>query len=76
MSSFEEKYLKALRSIEEILKANRQIKEELDTLRTMRQAEIDSYTTIQNEEFRKAYESLLQDKNAVAIRNQTLELEN
>jgi hypothetical protein len=48
MSSFEEKYMKALRSIEEILKANKQIKEELDALRTMRQAEIDSCTNIQN----------------------------
>lgn len=76
MSSFEEKYLKALRSIEEILKANRQIKDELDALRTMRQAEIDSCTDIQNEEFRKAYDALLRDKNTVAIRNQALELDN
>lgn len=76
MSNFEEKYMKALRSIEEILKANRQIKEELDALRTMRQAEIDSCTNIQNEEFRKAYDALLQDKNNTAIHNQTLELEN
>jgi hypothetical protein len=49
MSNFEEKYLKALRSIEEILKANRQIKDELDVLRSMRQAEIDSCTNVQKE---------------------------
>jgi len=74
MSNFEEKYLKALRSIEEILKANRQIKDELDVLRSMRQAEIDSCTNVQKEEFMKAYDTLLQDKNNLAIRNQTLEL--
>ena len=76
MSGLEEKYMKALRSIEEILKANKQIKDELDALRTMRQAEIDSCTHIQNEEFRKAYDALLKDKNTVAIANQSLELEN
>lgn len=37
-SSYEEKYKKALKSIEEIIKANKQIKDELDTLRAMRQA--------------------------------------
>jgi hypothetical protein len=74
MSNFEEKYLKALRSIEEILKANRQIKDELDVLRSMRQAEIDSCTNVQKEEFMKAYDTLLQNKNNLAIRNQTLEL--
>lgn len=74
MSNFEEKYLKALRSIEEILKANRQIKDELDVLRSMRQAEIDSCTNVQKEEFMKAYDNLLQNKNNLAIRNQTLEL--
>ncbi len=76
MSIFEEKYLKALREIEEILKANRQMRDELDVVRTMRQAEIDTFTNIQNEEFRKAYEALLKDKNTLAIRAQTLELEN
>jgi hypothetical protein len=48
MSSFEEKYLKALREIEEILKANRQMRDELDVVRTMRQAEIDICINIQN----------------------------
>lgn len=48
MSNFEEKYLKALREIEEILKANRQMRDELDVVRTMRQAEIDTCTNIQN----------------------------
>lgn len=48
MSNFEEKYLKALREIEEILKANRQMRDELDVVRTMRQTEIDTCTNIQN----------------------------
>jgi hypothetical protein len=48
MSNFEEKYLKALREIEEILKANRQMRDELEVVRTMRQAEIETCTNIQN----------------------------
>ena len=76
MSSYEQKYKKALRSIQEIIKANKQIKDELDALRTMRQADLDSFTNIQKEEFRKAYEALLKEKNAIAIALQTAQLEN
>lgn len=47
--NYEEKYKKALKSIEDIIKANKQIKDELDSLRTMRQTEIDSLTMAQRE---------------------------
>lgn len=42
----------------------------------MRQVDLDSFTNIQKEEFRKAYDSLLKDKNNIAIALQTAELEN
>lgn len=74
MSNYEEKYKKALKSIEEIIKANKQIKDELDALRTMRQADLDSFTNIQKEEFKKAYDALLKEKNTLVISLQTLEL--
>ncbi len=65
-----------MRSIEEIIKANKQIKDELDALRTMRQAELDSFASIQKEEFRKAYDVLLKEKNSLVISLQSMELEN
>ena len=40
-------------------------------MRTMRQADLDSFTNIQKEEFRKAYDALLKEKNAVTIALQT-----
>lgn len=42
----------------------------------MKQAEIDSLAQVQREEFRKAYDALLKDKNALVISLQSLELEN
>lgn len=42
----------------------------------MRQADLDSFTNIQKEEFRKAYDALLKEKNAMAIALQTAELDN
>ena len=42
----------------------------------MRQADLDSFTNIQKEEFRKAYDALLKEKNTLAIALQTAELEN
>jgi hypothetical protein len=76
MSSCEEKYKRALKYIQEIITANNQIKEELESLRAMRQVDLDSFTNIQKEEFRKAYDGLLKDKNAIAIALQTAELDN
>jgi chaperonin cofactor prefoldin len=52
------------------------MRDELDVVRAMRQAEIETCTNIQNEEFCKAYDAILKDKNALAIRAQTLELDN
>jgi hypothetical protein len=40
----------------------------------MRQADLDSFTDIQKEEFKKAYDALLKDKNTLVISLQTLEL--
>lgn len=74
--NYEEKYKKALKSIEDIIKANKQIKDELDSLRMMRQTEIDSLTMAQREEFKKAYDALLKEKNSLVINLQSLELEN
>ncbi len=61
---------------EQCSKANKQIKDKLDALRTMRQAELDSFANIQKEEFRKAYDALLKDINSQVISLQSLELEN
>ncbi len=76
MSNYEEKYKKALKSIEEIIKANKQIKDQLDALRIMRQNDLESFANIQKEEFKKAYDVLLKEKNTIYISYQTLELEN
>lgn len=65
-----------MRSIEEIIRANKQIKDELDALRTMRQADLESFTNIQKEEFKKAYDALLKEKNSYVISLQGIELEN
>ena len=42
----------------------------------MRQNDVDSFASIQKEEFKKAYDALLKEKNTLYIANQTLELEN
>lgn len=42
----------------------------------MRQNDLESFANIQKEEFKKAYDVLLKEKNAIYISYQTLELEN
>lgn len=42
----------------------------------MRQVELDSFANIQKEEFRKAYDALLKEKNSLVISLQSMELQN
>jgi hypothetical protein len=42
----------------------------------MRQNDLESFANIQKEEFRKAYDAVLKEKNTLYITCQTLELDN
>lgn len=42
----------------------------------MRQADLEAFSNAQKEEFKKAYDSLLKDKNNYVLNMQTLQLEN
>lgn len=53
--NFEQKYRKALKEIHGIINANRQLKEELDKLKSFRGGEADSLNQIQKEEFSRTH---------------------
>ena len=64
-----------MRSIEDIIRANKQIKEELDAVRTLKTAEAQTALANQQEEFRVSYDNALHEKKQAILELQAAHLE-
>ena len=64
-NNYQIKYKKALKEISGIIKANRQLKDELVRLSHYKSSQNESFNQINKEEIGKAYEKVLKDKSLI-----------